>query len=552
MSYSISADFLLGTYQGHDKRGHAERYPDLARFQSALVSAAHSLAAYTENENQKARDFDGELNLPGNFSAAVKWLEDNPPKAISLPAATRVESSEIGAYRNKGLIAKGKDKEKEKEPAVSYTALGGPIVWWWNEPPSRDIQEALVLICHEVPYLGEAASLVRVEAREGGEIPQDAWMRHEGIGLESVGLPVFSIPHKGRAKKLQDLYQKRESQKIPSIAGDSFKSSEDENSDSWYGDMVGKAVYQYGLDDDIATGSDPWVFGYILEVEKGNGKACWPSLEEDRLRWSIAMHRALVSKCGNDVPLILSGKGTKTALDQLKLPANGVSVQIIDQSLPLGEESLVEDPAFLVMFPRRADPVEAETVSRAVELLGYVYDAKLGSVNVRKTRLVTLDHFWEAPAEGTSRWWQPIPLYIADNRPPYRNSSKRPAWTLADTIRVSLGYVWRDDLNPEGKGTRRQLELLSLVANQGVVIAGERLLHPARPENYSYHMNKGSFFTAATAMVNLGSLGTERAAVAIGQTRHLGGGLLVPVDIPCSSFVSQQMNGFKEKEAGDE
>lgn len=552
MSYSISANFLLGIYQGHDKRGHAETYPDLVRFQSALMSAAYSLAAYTEHENRKALGFDEDLSLPGSLSAAVTWLEDNPPSAISLPVATRVESSDVDAYRSKGLIVKGKDREKSREPAVSYTALGGPIVWWWDESPSRDIQEALVLICHEVPYLGEAASLVRVEAQEGGEIPHDAWMRHEGIGLESVGLPVLGIPRGGRAKKLQDLYLKREGQKTPSISVDSFKSNEDENSDLWCGDMIGKAVYQYGLDDDISGGSEPWVFGYILEVEKGNEKACWPPLEDNRLRWSIAMHRAMVSKCGNDVPLILSGKGTKIAGEQLVLPANGVSVQIIDQSLPLGKESLVEDPAFLIMLPQGADPMEAEIVSRAVELLGYIYDAKLGSVNVRKTRLVTLDHFWKAPDEGTSRWWQPIPLYIADNRPPYRNSSKRLAWTLADTVRVSLGYVWRDELNPQGNGARRQLELSNLVANQGVVIAGERLLHPARPENYSYHMNKGSFFTAATAMVNLGNLGSERAAVAIGQTRHLGGGLLVPVDIPCSSFVSQQMSGPKEKEAGDE
>lgn len=531
MPYSISADFLLGVYQGHDRRGHAEEYPDIARLQAAFISAAYALNAYKEEDGNIVECESG-LGLPDNMAAAIEWLESNPPDAISLPAAARTETTGISAFRNKGLASKSKDKGKTQETALSRVSFEGSLVWWWNEAPDEAICRAFELLSPEIPYLGEAASPVRIATCTEDSIPREVWTRAEGLGLDNIGYPTFGVPHRGRAEALQTAFTAGVKQKVPSAAKDACKSNEDEISDYWNDGLIDKAVYRFALDDVEATEAVPWAYGYILDVA-GNGKEThWPPTEDEYIRWAIALHRALVNKCGNDVPLLLTGKGTRASRETIQLPANGVSIQIVDPSLPLDDDASIDKPAFLVMIPSGADLEEVESVDQAVGALRKVFDGKLGAVSVTNARTVDLTRFWKAPEEGTTRWWQPRPLYVADNRPPYRNSSNREPWTLADTIRVSIGYVWRDELSPLEKSGKRQAELSRLVDEQGVVVVGERLLYPERMEKYVYHMNRGSFLTAATAWIWLGDLSSDCSAIAIGQTRHLGGGLLVPVDLP--------------------
>ena len=61
-----------------------------------------------------------------------------------------------------------------------------------------------------------------------------------------------------------------------------------------------------------------------------------------------------------------------------------------------------------------------------------------------------------------------------------------------------------------------------------------------RVERYVHRMPKHVQCIPYQALLDLGSLTTDSALTAIGQSRHLGGGLLVPVDLPTDLFGGEE------------
>ena len=79
MAFAITANFLLGTYQGSDSGGRPEPYPSPDRLYKACVAAAYNTFDFE-------RQTDDRVLTDEQIKNALAWLEDNPPHSILLPA----------------------------------------------------------------------------------------------------------------------------------------------------------------------------------------------------------------------------------------------------------------------------------------------------------------------------------------------------------------------------------------------------------------------------------------------------------------------------------
>ena len=84
--------------------------------------------------------------------------------------------------------------------------------WVWHENPSSEIARTLSSLCGEVPYLGEACSVVELRTHEDYGFPVDAgkyvWTLSTDSALTSIFKKgkVFSFPKKGRLEDLKQAF----------------------------------------------------------------------------------------------------------------------------------------------------------------------------------------------------------------------------------------------------------------------------------------------------------------------------------------------------------
>src|SRR5690554_3867600 len=155
MPFTITAEFPLGFYQGRNATGQVEEAPTPLRLLSALVAAAGSgiLA-----EQSKAG-----LRISHRSQQALEWLEANPPDLIALPELT-VNDPGVTAFKVLGLRTRDRFDVPTAKDALARTSLNGPVRWRWNDAPPPDVLETIDQLLSEVPYLGEAASPVRLSS----------------------------------------------------------------------------------------------------------------------------------------------------------------------------------------------------------------------------------------------------------------------------------------------------------------------------------------------------------------------------------------------------
>ena len=122
-------------------------------------------------------------------------------------------------------------------------------------------------------------------------------------------------------------------------------------------------------------------------------------------------------------------------------------------------------------------------------------------------------------------------MSIPETRP-QRGDKRRPAWTLDDAALLSLGFVWRDELGATGNGSSKYHDLVARVKERGAKVLSARLVPTGDAAKYVHKLPEGVVAQPYRATIDLGSLTSPRTLIAVGQTRHLGGGLLVPIDVP--------------------
>ncbi len=522
MPLTITADFRFGFYQGRDARGAPERYPSPARLYAAFVSAAYS------------RALDG--GLPSSDFRALQWFEEHAPDAILLPESVMADGV-ARSYRDKGLVTKGKTRgtvtpKKSPEDATRISALSGPITWWWEEGPDAEILDALAEIAFEVPYLGERIASVRLTVDGVAPRPDGAHERIDDVKLGDPS-PTFRVSTAGRHHALQASYEMLGSARPPSESSDLASTSEVERSDEMISSHTRVVAYAPPAP---KTPDARWPSGIRIRVRTGPSRGPWHPAPEEHVRWCIVLHRALTRGIGDEAAPLVTGRYASARDVPVDRPANRLAIQIIPPRP--GERD--EGASFLLMIPRDADPGELERIRTAVRRISTLYRSRSEELIVQRDddgllEELDLTRFWEPPAPGTVRWWVPSPTLIGEGGPSRRKDDAR--WTAADAVRLAVGFVWRDELGaPTGRVAERNAAYLTAVEQRGVRVAGAWRDTGIDPQHFAHRVPEGQPITCICALVQLGDLAGQTQLTAIGQSRHLGGGLLLPVDVPVAAL----------------
>jgi CRISPR-associated protein Csb2 len=103
---------------------------------------------------------------------------------------------------------------------------------------------------------------------------------------------------------------------------------------------------------------------------------------------------------------------------------------------------------------------------------------------------------------------------------------------MDDAVSLSVAMVWRDILDLRQDNKYWPADWAAEARNRGVEVEALHWVTDGDLSRFVHRVNKGTVVRPYRARLNLGDLGPPQGLVAIGQSRHLGGGLLYPVDIP--------------------
>lgn len=510
----IRARFPMGMFLGHVGVGQRSPYPDVTRLHAALMHAAgKGLTAVVR---------DGDLRPSEAALVALRWLEEHPPTALEHPLMMAVARESALSWRAEGVHEGGRAAPRERKTLRAQsdaTALAGPIGWGWQEDVPDEVLETLRVLCEDVSCLGEADSPVVLEV---GDI-QPTHLARGGVNELTRWAPGeirLSTPVRGRVTELEAAYEKSRPSKAPTPALDRH---------SWT-QQPGAPAPARTLIRDIAYAPiepprriEPWTSAIVLNVDR-------ELRPEERVRWCVAVHRSLASLLQEARPVV-----TGAYAEGEKQPANRVAIHYVEATFLPGDDTT--GGGFVVMVPAVAEPTDLAPLERAARALKQVYLRRTDAVTVRGVTTLDPGDFWPAPAPGMRRLWSPVPGLVPETRRQRRGEAR---WTLEDAALLAVGHAFRDRLEPLDTGDRYRA-VIGQVRGWGVEVHDVRRIADSRVERYAHKTPPGVVVQPYTATFDLTDLVGERTLFALGQSRHLGGGLMYPVDYPAA--VIEAMRG---------
>ena len=496
---SITAYFPLGVYHGHAPDGSPEPIPSPARLFAALVSVAHT-GTTAKPDGQAAPDIDKVLT----------WLEEHPPNGLHIPSMIRVQSDNRIIYRKTGTIEKARPKTAAKAISDGYAA-NGAIGWLWDDMPD-DVRHALARLCEDVPCLGGMDSPVVMSTE-----PVEAnWRLDPAATAFTPGGLRLRVAAPGRTGVLRELYSQSRPLKPPSASADAFHPTGDSVRTFPTSEECLRTV-RYEAVKPVNNDESPWGDVLVFSAADGTERAF---SAERRLGWCVAFHKALIKR----IPPVVTGHYQR----DLVAPANHLAIQYVPASV-LAQSTLKAASgapgAFLVMLPSDIGDDDRAVIWRALIGMTQVRSRWAEARLHRLGEVADARTFWRPPADGTRRLWSPTPVAVPEV------TRQRGKWTFEDAILLSLGFVWRDHLEAVPKGTQGYRSLAAQVREHG---AGAMWYHriTRNPSSYAHKMQRGMTAQPYTALLSAGDLLADTELAAVGQSRHLGGGLLVPADLP--------------------
>lgn len=507
MAFSIVAELPLGTYRARGRDGRPERIPSVARLHSALLCAAGFGPRAVPGPNE-------EWQPCPDDDAALRWLEVNPPDRVSIPAL-EANSVPAIAFRDDGTFHKLRINRSAKT-ATTAVAVGGHFVWTWRQPPPLPVREAIAALCGDVPYLGTTESPARLRVVDGTEIATTHELATDA-DLFAVGATIVERPQPGRVDELTAAFQADRA--IPSREADKVKTDEKSLSPVPRARQV--AIAQY-LPAAQAVADVPWPQAVVLPVDQ--------AVPADlRVRWAVAVHRALIALIGDGAPQVITGAYPRDA----KRPVNRVALHFLGADAPIDGGVLGRSTgALVVLVPRDISAPDAQVLFRALSQLRRVTGPNRGLLTVDgSARVLRGDEFWRSPQPGMQRHWRTDPAAVPDTR-----GTGEQQWTFADAALLSVGFVWKAMLpRVAGRHAVYQEGMVTAVAGRGAAVLHASPLRTREVGRYVHRINPDAVIRPYDAELSLGDLAGPGTVLAIGQSRHLGGGLLVPCDVPRSS-----------------
>lgn len=509
MSFSITAELPLGTYRGRVQGQVTDRVPSPARLHSALLAAA-GFGPRSEIRDDEWGPCDADV-------AALRWIEQNPPDAVSVPALHVSEGPAV-AYREDGTIEsrpgrKMFSKLAKRDPVV---AVDGPFVWTWTEPPPVPVAAALQALCPDVSHLGSAESPVRLVVSESDVAPTHRLGSDADSFTSLVPRHDVGVARPGRLDELAEAHHRDTA--APTMPSDRTFTK---GSSSPVPPRRAVTTLPY-LAVEREPAAVPWstVLTVPMRMMEGPGAIA----ERDRVAWAVAAHRALIRILDRDAPPALTGVYPGEA----PRPVNRVALHVITADHPV---TLPADAHFAlaVLIPHDVGSSQTERVSDAVHQLRNLHPRGREARVIGRPEVRDGDLFWEPPAPGTHRLWRTSPPAVPDTR-------GHRGWTFAHAALLSLGFLFKDRLpRVAGRGEQRDNGMVEAVNTAGAVVLGTEPLRTSRIGDYVHRVHTDAVVRPYRATLHLGDLAPERAVTAIGQARHLGGGLLVPDDRPAGS-----------------
>lgn len=513
MGFSLSVRWPLGTYLGHRADGTAESLPTFGRTFSGLVHAA-SVGISGASGGEGARGFPA---MTEASVSALRWLEEHPPHGMILPGYPEIQrspaSTQVIAYRREGVF----DKKISFGGRVTArvfaegTAVSSPVAWVWSESPSAEVLNQLDALCADVGSLGEAESVAVLEVHQNVEPEACTHLLERASFFDDRGESV-DVPESGRLNVLEAQFRAANPEKYPPPSYDLHRFG-DSGLPRSYTPMREGLATRLLVPVDAVDESVPWATAVVLPVLQG------PIVgPEARVRVACDLHRALVATSGQECPPVVTGHYA----EGVARPANRVALHYLPPGAPLA--SGTDAAAHLIaLIPRGISGEDADIVLGGLARIKQLR-TPLGAFALGGMELLDGHEFWATPPVGTRREWKTDPVAI----PERQGSAPTRGELLAQTAAWALGNVMRGlDQQAGDRDAARRLAWLR--SRGGDVLEAESYLTP-RPARFVHRTNRLMPVMPYVARLDLGNLVPSRAVIAIGQSRHLGGGLLVPVD----------------------
>lgn len=559
MPFVISAGFLMHTYQGADDTGSPECYPSPERLYKALVSVAYGTFGFHSEYGQ------GESGVTDvQLESVFQWLESNPPDWVRLPLHMRDNRrSSVIVYRNRGSYSTAKAKGVSAMSSVAYGDTENDLLLWqWDRAPEPEVVDLLSRMCWEIPYLGEACIPVRITAMtvdtEGFPIDEEHCLQISGDDLSSEGVSSmleFLVPWEGHLQELQRGYSSvypRKPSKIQGNGGEEEKKALPNTLVS----CVRHIGYRRLKVNNRRRILRPWTQGFfiparvIMDQEDSDDRIVsgryreWQPEESTLVSWAVAMHRTLVREWGYGASPMLTGKYER--VDVMERPANNVAIQILTSDMPISSNLNLDLPGFLLMIPRDMPVEETRILADICDRLRgrrLFYSKCFGTLELGAANTtIDLDGLWQPVEKGSARLWVPYPLCMRETRRIPDPAGIR-KWGARESIALAIAHVWRDYFNQSNDDATngsldretqywRQVDRI-FSEHSPVRIHDANMVTRTHMSDYVHKTQRGNLLVGLSALLSFDvRYGLDRSVLAIGQSRHLGGGLLVPMDVP--------------------
>jgi len=508
--FALVAEFPLGYYRGHLGAGDTDPCPSPARLHGALTAAA---AAGT----RAVPDGDGSgLTAGPGERAALEWLEANPPDGVALPPTLAADRAYL-RFRKTGTIpfegAKASGAWKIKtvpDRPESSVAVDGPVAFVWSKRPPHTIAETLAELALDVPHLGTAESPVRLTVGDA----KPTHRRDLTADLWAIGGLDLDLPQPGRLEALEQAHRRENGPKA-TVGHEEHSGGDAVRPPPVVSAKV--AVARFAAVDIPPASPLPWTRAVLLELDRSVRR-------EFHVRWAVAFHRALVAVIGLGASPMVTGRYA----EGVERPANHLAIQLLAPGLP-SDHLCERTTTAALLIPDAAAPEDLETLDNALDDLGRSLIRGPGGKRVRIAgrRLVSADDFWSPAGAGRPRRWRTDTMAVPDLRPP-----RGRRWTFGDAALLAVGLTWRDHLGGPGRGQAWLDDLRAAAAEAGARVLTARRVLRSDLQQQVHRVHRHAVLSAYRAELELGTLAGPRSLLAIGQTRHLGGGLLVPAEAP--------------------
>ena len=513
MVFALSARWPLGTYLGHHPDGTPEDFPSFSRVFSALVHAAGvgSAAGGTPAE--------GFRHLSPTSVEALEWLENNPPTGMILPPWPqwiRAHNDGTFGYRNEGVFQSegGRTVYKKTARVVGTAAFfAEPITWIWPMSAPEAVARQLDALCADVGVLGEADSPVVLEIDTQADIESRSHVL-EPAGFFDQGGVVVQTPSAGRLRALEEQFALAHPAKRPSVSQDkpTLTSKGLPSSEAPTGEEL-RPLRLRPVGSSKSAQTVPWGEIVILPVVSGPV----PS-DEDRVDTAVRLHRALIATIGQECPPLVTGRYRRGE----QPPPNRVGLHYLPPGSPIRQANR-EQAHLVVALPRGIHDSDADQIHAGISRISQL---RLGSETLHLDSPSSLDgdEFWLEPEAGMTREWSLEPAAIPERAVKGADQFD----VLEQTIATSLRNVLRS-VHPNLQGAT-PCEVLSWLGEQGGDVIEAHPRWVTDPARFVHRTKRQIPVMPYRARLRLGSAVPETAFMALGQARHLGGGILVPVD----------------------